>query len=1230
MESFSIPWACLDSSSKPTVQEKPCVKGVDLAISIPEEEYLAGIDACKLNLHGRIIWPKGTVPLTVGALKNKLTMIWEGLAKWGVSSLGKGYYEFCFSSLEDVRKVRSVASWSLKPGLLKLFAWTKDFNPRVQQNYSAQVWVRFYGLSQEYWRPNILFAIASSIGTPICTDAVTAKPMIDQLNYENLPEYCSNCKFIGHSINNCKKLLAYDEGQADKIKVARRQVPLENKSKYAPTKDGRVQASKNMVETTRVENNDTTVIEGHSSGNKDKATLSAQCDKPEDLDNSQHSPRQISNVVKSQQPITVKNQFVALAYHDLEDSALEGNQPLEVNEGESTNEFVDDSHRESTADSSNNLEVSNQLKVTNRDKDNMEFLKQSWANMAEEEEEEEEANMKMLEDIESKLWLANLGLKLFEVNTRGSLLPNLWCICKLSLCPTVLAVDTHHVSFSVCDNGDFNSILGAHEHKGFCTPSRATIMDFQTWIDNNLLVHLPTTGAFFTWSNGRDGARFTERRLDRTVVNQFWLDSCTSLSCNTLVKNRMWSVHETCKDIIVNIWNENIIGCPMYILSTKLKRLKDKLKVWNKEIFGNVHDGVKEAEQQLQNIQQQIHDFGHSDHLLHLEKNAHGILDKALIKQELFWKEKSSTNWHIDGDRNTAYFHIMAKTKNATKLISSLKNGNDVLTKPSQIADHVVNYYKNLFRTNPILQDSLLVEEVIPSLISDNVNTLLTMLPSKEEIKNAVFSLNKDSAPGPDGFGAYFFQAYWEIIQNDVVNAVIQFFISGWILPNYNSNTIVLIPKIGSADTVEKFRPIALANFKFKIITKVLADKLAQIMPIIISKEQRGFIHGRNIKDCIGLTSEVINLLHNKSFGGNIAMKIDISKAFDTLDWTFLLKVLKQFVAWKKVCAPLDEGGLGLRSLTSINEASNLKLCWELMHSNEDWAVILRSRVFRDDKIINHHIYSSLWSSIKTENDVIGLPQRVSDLTFNQQWFVPPDLDSLFPNLKNMVNTVTLPVEPVLDQLCWNESSSGLMSLKLAYEFKRKHYTSKKWAKSIWCRDVPPSKSLLVWRLMHDKIPTDDKLMERDLPLLYGVGNYSSGVSSASVREFVILKSFNVSSHPPKPLILKEVIWQPPIPQWVKCNTDGASNTSTSSCGGIFRNHNADFLCAFAENTGLKSAFKAELCGVMRAIEIAAGKTWRNLWLETDSTLVVMAFKSSALVPWDLEKGTNVRIDLLI
>jgi hypothetical protein len=120
------------------------------------------------------------------------------------------------------------------------------------------------------------------------------------------------------------------------------------------------------------------------------------------------------------------------------------------------------------------------------------------------------------------------------------------------------------------------------------------------------------------------------------------------------------------------------------------------------------------------------------------------------------------------------------------------------------------------------------------------------------------------------------------------------------------------------------------------------------------------------------------------------------------------------------------------------------------------------------------------------------------------------------------------------------------------------------------------------------------------------------------MRDFMILKRLNVNLHPPKPTIVKEVLWQPPLDHWVKCNTDGASTSSTSSCGGIFRNHNANLLCCFAENIGRKSAFKAELCGAMRAIELANYRNWKNLWLESDSTLVVLAFKSIDLVPWEL------------
>jgi len=112
---------------------------------------------------------------------------------------------------------------------------------------------------------------------------------------------------------------------------------------------------------------------------------------------------------------------------------------------------------------------------------------------------------------------------------------------------------------------------------------------------------------------------------------------------------------------------------------------------------------------------------------------------------------------------------------------------------------------------------------------------------------------------------------------------------------SFNSNIVVLIPKVPNADSISQYKLIAMTNFKFKILSKILADRLAQVLPHIISKEQRGFIKGKQIKECICLTSKAINMLHNKSFGGILAIKINIAKAFDTIDWSFLIKVFKAF-----------------------------------------------------------------------------------------------------------------------------------------------------------------------------------------------------------------------------------------------------------------------------------------------------------------------------------------------
>ncbi|KAK2367484.1 serum response factor protein A [Trifolium repens] len=101
-------------------------------------------------------------------------------------------------------------------------------------------------------------------------------------------------------------------------------------------------------------------------------------------------------------------------------------------------------------------------------------------------------------------------------------------------------------------------------------------------------------------------------------------------------------------------------------------------------------------------------------------------------------------------------------------------------------------------------------------------------------------------------------------------------------------------------------------------------------------------------------------------------------------------------------------------------------------------------------------------------------------------------------------------------------------------------------------------------------------------------GNSTKKASSNSIRDFSFLKLFKITIHNPRVPCLKEVIWMPPSLNWIKCNTDGASsgNPGLASCGGVFRDHNADFLLAFAEPLGIASSYFAELSGVIKAIEI--------------------------------------------
>ncbi|KAK9930542.1 hypothetical protein M0R45_027578 [Rubus argutus] len=469
--------------------------------------------------------------------------------------------------------------------------------------------------------------------------------------------------------------------------------------------------------------------------------------------------------------------------------------------------------------------------------------------------------------------------------------------------------------------GDFNSILGAHEKSGGNLPRCVSCDEFQAMVDTCGLILLDLKGSPFTWTNGRGLSSHIEMLLDRCFCSLPWLDAWPLTSCSTLVRHcsdhnpilvvfekytsqgpspfrfqQLWVQHPQFLSIVSSAWSSvNVYGCPQFILQQKLKFLKPLLKDWNRTVFGNVDLVVDLARISLEKIQLDISEAGFTDDRHNKEIEAHNVLANALLIQDQFWSSKAREKWVRDGDRNTGYYQRIAKIRRAQSFISHLRIGSNLQTDVSLLRQHVVDYFTKAFTNDGCSVDTGLVSKLIPSLVTVAENDCLTATPTPDEIKVVAFSMDPDSAPGPDGFSGHFYRSCWDFIGSDVVNAVCYFFESGFIQPNLNCSFVALLPKVPEADVITQFRPIAMANFIFKIITRILADRLSPIASRIILPNQFAFLKGRQISDCIFLTSECVNLLDAPCIDGNVAIKFDIARAFDTLDWAFLLRVLTAF-----------------------------------------------------------------------------------------------------------------------------------------------------------------------------------------------------------------------------------------------------------------------------------------------------------------------------------------------
>lgn len=478
--------------------------------------------------------------------------------------------------------------------------------------------------------------------------------------------------------------------------------------------------------------------------------------------------------------------------------------------------------------------------------------------------------------------------------------------------------------------GDFNAVWYSVEKLGKLPPTQTSMDEFNLALHDAKLFELQHKGAYFTWSNNQLGKDCINTRIDRVLCNELWMnkykeawaevipsidsDHCV-LCIHSAEEERVrspfrfinaWVGLQGFKNAVNEAWATPVQGCPMRKLMHKLSLVKRSLIFWNKHKIGDLIDNAENKRRYATDILNLLAAKPDDVDLQALAKNAKSEAIKASAAEENIIRQKSRIQWLKLGDQNTKFFYTSLRIRRSRNKIKALTINGEHSTNTDAIKSHIVDTFEDLFN-RPIGLAIWLDEWALPMLDRYQAANLCNEFNVKD-VEDVVFSASIDKAPGPDGFGASFYQSMWTTVKEDVCKAVLNFFQTGKIHGDANKTFLALIPKGSEVRTVKDLRPISLCNFIFKIITKPMTNRLQLVMPSIIDPNQCAFVKGRSISDAILLANELVSDFNRKTGKPKMCLKADLSKAYDTVRWNYICIILKKmgfparWIKWTYMC----------------------------------------------------------------------------------------------------------------------------------------------------------------------------------------------------------------------------------------------------------------------------------------------------------------------------------------